>query len=218
MATWDLSYLSDLVPIKSVEWDIFRQEETFGNGKGQMWASNLAPPLWRAVIQLAPAKIQLHKEYAARIRNLAGARDTFLMNDPQSKYPKLDPDGTILGNSNVQIKAIDSNRQRIQLKGLPDGYRLYWGDKIQVLFGAGNAFSAFMEMADNEDADNSGETPYFRVTPYCPIGVAVNDEVILKKPACTMVIMPGTHKPGTAGELYIQDQQFVAIEKILVTP
>ena len=64
--TKPLSYLSDLLCIDSVTWDVQRNDELSGSGDGRVWQAELAPPLWTADIAI---NINYHhqiKQLAAR--------------------------------------------------------------------------------------------------------------------------------------------------------
>lgn len=194
-----LSAFADLLKIASVVWDIQRNDELSGSGDGRIWQAELAPPLWTGTVTLVPMLNQAAKQIAARIRKLHGAQEALFLYDPLSQYPQADVGGARLGSSLVQVAAIGSNFDTLALKGLPAGYVLTVGDKMQIAYSSNPTRYAFLEVSETVAADGTGTTPAFGVFPHVPTGVAVNLTVTLLKPACKCVILPGSANPGTAG-------------------
>lgn len=211
-----LAQLADLIPIDTVNWDLQWFEELGGSSDGRIWSTDLSPPLWAASITVAPRTVQIAKELAARFRQLKGSKIPFMLFDPQSRYPKADPNGTLLGNRVVKVKAISTDRTRLSLENLPVGMRMNYGDKMQVKFGSNPQHSVMMECATQNQADELGDTILLDVNPYVYIGVEVGQTVILKQPACQMILRPGTLNVGVAQDLFVQGFEFEAIEKVYI--
>jgi hypothetical protein len=211
MTTLPLSSINDILRIREVDWDINRNDEMSGGGDGRFWPAELADPLWTGRVTLAPGYHADLKRVAAKIRRLNGAQDAFFLCDPLSRYPFADPDGAILGASVVQIASIGLDNRSLALKGLPAAYKLTTGDKGQVTFATSRNF--FFEVSEDVMANGSGVTPQFDIFPHCPPGLAVNDLVILAKPACRVFIMPGTHNPGTASGFVTDGASFTVMER-----
>jgi hypothetical protein len=211
MSTLPLASLNDILPIEQVVWDIKRSDEISGDGDSRVWQAELADPLWTGEILLAEGESADLKRVAAIIRRLNGAQDSFFLCDPLSRYPFADPDGVILGASVVQIASIGLDNRSLALKGLPAAYKLTTGDKGQATFATSRNF--FFEVSEDVTANGSGVTPQFDIFPHCPPGLAVNDLVILAKPACRVFIMPGTHNPGTARNTRTSGASFTVMER-----
>ncbi|MGY5812000.1 hypothetical protein ACXHXG_30410 [Rhizobium sp. LEGMi198b] len=194
-----LSAFADLLKISSVVWDIQRNDELSGTGDGRLWQAELAPPLWTGTVTLIPMLNQAAKQIAARIRKLHGAQEALFLYDPLSQYPQADIGGAILGASVVQVASIGGNFDTLALKGLPAGYVLTVGDKMQIAYSSNPTRYAFLEASETVAADGTGVTPSFGVFPHVPTGVAANLAVTLIKAACKCVIVPGSANPGTAG-------------------
>lgn len=209
---YTLAALADKMPIASIKFDIQRNDQFSGLGTGQMWQSELAPPLWTADIALGNMTEELGLEIAALIRKLHGAQEAFYLYDLQRPYPKLDPTGSILGSSVVQVNATPSNKNTVALKGLPASYAFSVGDKIQI----SNSISGkttFHEVSDAISANGSGVTGSIQVFPRIPAWVAANDTVTLKNAACLMKVMPGSHNPGTSNDISISGASLKAIQR-----
>lgn len=189
--------LADRLKIREVVWGASRNDELSGSGDGRVWQAELADPLWTADVKLAPAMSNEAKQVAALIRKLHGAQEAFFLYDPLSMFPQSDPTGSVLGASNVQVASVPSSSS-LTLKGLPDGYTLTLGDKLQIAFSSNPMRYAFLEVCETVSAGSGGVSDTFEVFPHVPAGVGIDDEVVLKRPACLGFIVPGTFKPGTS--------------------
>lgn len=207
---YSLPAFADLLKISSVVWDIQRNDELSGSGDGRVWQAELAPPLWTGTVTLADMYNAEAKQIAARIRKLHGAQEALFLYDPLSKYPQADPDGTKLGAASVSIAALGSDNASLSLKGLPSGYRLTVGDKMQIGYGGRYAF---LEVSETVAANGAGTTPVFGVFPHLPAGFSVDLGVVLLLPACKCIIMPGSHNPGTASGMITTEATFKIVQK-----
>lgn len=207
------SALADKIRIKSVTFDIKRNDELSGSGDGRIWQAAMAPPLWTADISLRTDYNDSLKQIAAIIRKLNGSQEAFFLYDPTSKFPQYDPDGSILGPNVVTIASIGGNRQSLSLSGLPANYRITVGDKMSMPYGSGPTRFAFLEASETITANGAGTTGQIEIFPFVPIGVTAPATVTLIKPVCKMILMPGTHKPGTAQNPLTDNAGFQAIQK-----
>jgi len=210
---YTLPDFADRLPISSVEWSVKRNDTLSGQGSGRIWQAELAPPLWMASVELDRRPSNEMKQYAALIRKLHGAQEAFFLYDPLSKYPQNDPNGSVLGNTIVRVDTIPSHRASIALKGLPSGYRLLPGDKMQITYNISPTRYAFLEVSESVLVSSEGSTGFIGVFPHVPVGIEVDDRVTLVKPACRMVIMPNTHRPGQARRHLTEGAGFTAIQK-----
>ncbi|WP_085025597.1 hypothetical protein [Ensifer aridi] len=204
-----LSEIFDRLPIASVVWSIQRNDELSGVGSGTFWQAELAPVLWTAEVTLGRGLNDELKQAAALIRKLDGARQSFMLCDPVSVYPQADPKGTVLGAAQVTLGAIGSDRTVAPLQGLPAGYVLTIGDKLQIQ-SAGK--TAFVEVS-NTIAALAGGTANVSIFPRLPAWVAAGATVVLKRPACPVVIFPESHNPGTARRAVTEGAAFKVIQK-----
>lgn len=213
---YSVAYFFDKLLIDSVVWDIQRNDEFSGLGTGQIWQAEMAPPLWLADVSLTNLTVAQGKQAAALIRRLQGSQEAFFLCDPSALYPQSDPTGSIIGSSTVQINTVPStNANRISLKGLPAGYVLTTGDKLQIRStGSPDDVYSFLEVSEDVTANGSGVTPAFDIFPARSGYTAVNDVVTLKKPACLMKLYPGSHNPGGANIVVNSGAGFKAIQKV----
>ncbi|RVG68488.1 hypothetical protein SmedWSM1115_15335 [Sinorhizobium medicae WSM1115] len=209
MAALALSAIYDRLVIAATRFDIQRNDEFSGVASGALWQAELAPPLWTAEVTLHDQTLNEMKQQAALIRKLDGARQNFLLCDTTSLFPQADPVGTILGSAVVSLGVIGSNRTFAPLTGLPPGYVLTIGDKMQI---NGASKIAFVEVSQTVAA-TAGGVANVEIFPRLPAWIANGAAVILKRPACPMVIAPGSHNPGTNQGVATSGAGFKAIQK-----
>lgn len=190
---YSTAFFMDTLGVETVEFDIVRFDEYDSQGTGHDMQSELADPKWTARMTMRPHQNLDARKIAAKARKLDGSALTFMVYDPQNPYPYADPLGTILGASVVQVASIGVNNTSLALKNLPAGYIITAGDKGQINYGD-NVF--FFEFSENMTANGSGLTAAIEIWPHVDVGIAVNQTVILKKPACKMSIMPDGFSPG----------------------
>lgn len=205
--------LSDILKISEVVWDIQRNDELSGSGDGRTWQVELAPPLWRAEVKLAPAYNADAKQVAAIIRRLNGAQNTFFLVDPSSPYPSSDPTGSTIGSSTVTINSISSDRNQLSLTGLPSTYVLHPGDKGQISYSSNPTRNYFFEVSETAVASGGGTTSAFEIFPRVALGISTGATVILKKPACKMFIVPESFHPGDVQNLITTGAAFTCLER-----
>jgi hypothetical protein len=192
-APLSLSAVYALLPIASVKWSIQRNDELSGAGSGDVWQAELADPLWTGDVTLGAGEHDELKQAAAAIRALNGAAQSFMMSDPLSPFPQADPTGSILGLAAVTTRAVNANRSLAQLGGLPAGYVLTIGDKLQITQGT---MIRFHEVSATIAANGAGQVDV-KVFPRLPLNLAIGAVITLKKPACPVIVQPGSHDPGT---------------------
>lgn len=211
---YSLEWLADILPISSAVFDIKRNDKISGQGRGRIWQSELADPLWIADIELDDATYTRDaKRYAARIRKLHGAQEAFFLYDPVSQYPASDPNGSILGAAAVSIASIGADSASLSLTGLPAGYQLTDGDKFCLTYGTTPTLYAFFEVSEPVVADAAGTTPEFGIFPHISTGIVAGMAVTLARPYCRMVIEPESHRPGRARRTLTEGAGFRAIQK-----
>lgn len=208
MAVLGLSQIYDHLPIEDGAFTIQRNDELSGIGSGVVFQSELAPPLWAANISLALMYAGQARSVSARLRSLDGALQPFLMCDPIADYPQGDPDGALIAGATVTV--VSASGFSLSLTGLPAGYRLTVGDKIQI---TSSGKTSFVEVSQNVTANGAGNTGAFNVFPRLPSIVGSGNAVTLAKAACPCVMVPGSFKPGTASGNIVTGMSFSVVQK-----
>ena len=209
MAALPLEQIFDRLPIASVDWNIQRNDELSGAGSGDMWTAELSDPLWVGEVTLGVGRNDELKQAAARIRSLRGTQVAFMMCDPISQYPQADPKGSILGNAVITLRTIGPDRITARMKGFPPGYVLTVGDKLQINH---QDLIAFVEVGETVAADAAGnlDAPIY---PNLPSSFTADSLVVVKRPACPVVIEPESHKAGTAARSVTNGAGFKVLQK-----
>ena len=165
-------------------------------GTGHSLVSVMASPKWKGRFNFHQLNDAEERLISSRVRKLQGSLQKFFIYDPRRKYPLLDPTGSIVGSNTVQIKAVGAGNNEIQLKGLPAAYEISVGDRGQIAFGTDSNW--YFEFGNNRTADGIGDTGWLEIFPHVPIGIAVNNTVILKKPACKVALVQNGFEPGNS--------------------
>lgn len=209
MPALSLAEIFDMLPIASCDWNVQRNDEFSGMGSGDLWAAELADPLWTGEVALGAGTNNELKQAAARIRSLRGSQVAFMMCDPISQFPQADPKGSILGNAVVTLRTIGPDRITARMKGFPAGYVLTVGDKLQVNY---LDLIAFVEVGATVAADGDGnlDAPIF---PRLPSSFTADSLVVVQRPACPVIIVPESHKAGTATRTVTNGAGFKVIQK-----
>lgn len=205
-----LSYLSERFDWLPYKWDIQRNDEYSGTGDGRVWQAKLAPELWRATVTHAALLHPVAEELDAAIRALRGAETPFLMVSSLFCAPKSDPAGTGLTGANVKLLSIASSRAAVAFSGLPSGYKLSTGDKFSFAYGERLYFG---EVSEQVVAAANGSTAQVAVFPNLPAGAAAGAVVTLVKPACKVVIVPGSYKVGDIDGRFTRGGTFQIVQK-----
>lgn len=188
--------LADTLRIMSVRWILQEQQEYSGLGSGEFLVADLGPRLWKADVAFATMADADAAEVQADFETLDGGMSEFYLYDPRKRYPRADPDGSILGASSVQIATLGSNNKSLTVSGLPAGYVLSKGDFFHFDYGTSPVRRALHRIVETVTANGAGVSPVFEVRPHFRAGVQTGLAVKLKKPAAKMRLIPGSFDPG----------------------
>jgi hypothetical protein len=197
----------DLVPIRSVHWALKEFIDTSGMPQ-HMITAQFADPLWTATITtsvMTDLQARLVRGYMRRI----GAHGTFLLYDSSCLYPALDPDGSEIAGNNVTVSQVGNDNRSIRLSGLPGGYRLRWGDRIQVRYSSPVSYNVY-EVSDVATATSGGVTNMFEVTPPLRVGIQAGNSVGIRRPSAKMQFL--NYDPGISEIGFTQPMTFECIE------
>lgn len=171
-------------------------DETSGVASGQIIVKELRPMLWQldaSSVVLRPSQIRYWK---ARLTSLQNGKKLFYGFDMSCFYPGSYPRGTwpTGGSFDGVSAAINSLPDAISasLKNLPPGYTGKTGDMISVTVDDDPLTIALHMVMEDFTANGSGVTGAFAVEPYIRPGMAIDNVVAVKRPACPMMIVPGS--------------------------
>lgn len=186
---------ADLIDPAGMSFHLPASRELDIDGSGQVIDSNLGARLWRGSVTLVP---KVHADAVAietllAILNTSGA--SVMLYDRRKPYPRLDPNGLILGATVPTILSLAVSNRELALTGLPAGYTLSRGDYLSFSYldVTGATRYALHAVVDvTVTADGTGVTPSFEVVPNIRPGAVITTPVTLAKPACKVVLMPNS--------------------------
>lgn len=196
-----------LLKVASLKWDLAEYYQEFGTAMGQIGRNEIAAPKWTAEITTAPLEIDEARKINAIMRRI-GPYGFFNLTNPMAPFPIADPNGSILGDASVTI--YDVGARAVRLAGLPQHYRLQWGDMFSVTYGSSPTRQALFEVADDVTVPVSGISPWMEITPPPKAGVVEGLAVRLKQPIARMMF--ASRDPGIAEALHVTGASISAIE------
>lgn len=171
---YPLAFLSSILRVASVQFDLIRFEESSGAGSGQLWTSEMADPLWQVDIAMADCPWSLAREINAKVKALGTMKS---MHFSDASYS---PAAGGVPGAGATISAISADRTRIALTGLPAAYRVTAGDRLNI--NSGGASLYFGEFAETVNASGSGVTAQITITPPLPFSLATGASVVMAAP------------------------------------
>lgn len=188
----------DLLPIASGTLDLPENVQVSTTRGGEILRAELGTRLWEAEFRLGPMTPDETASVLPMLNLLRSGAGTFMTSDPTRLFPRLDPNGWLLGSAGPQLASIAANSRDITISGLPAGYVLSHRDMIAFNYASGPVRYALHEVVSNRvTADAAGLTPLFEVQPPIRPGAAVGAAITLKKPTCKAMIVPGSYQAGS---------------------
>ena len=188
---WDLFQVLD----GTSEFQIVERMAESEDGGGNTIGARLGQSKIMCDVMIAPMYSDLAGRVTSMITVLIGRSGTLYAYDRLHPYPIKDPTGSIVGSSTVQVRTKGSDNRSLSLKGLPASYSLTAGDWMSVTYSSGK--KALLRVGEDVTANGSGITSEFEVYPFLSTGIAVDDNVDLKKPEGKFEIVRGSYRPGT---------------------
>jgi hypothetical protein len=173
-------------------------DQSSGQGSGQTIVKAMRDPHWVLHAEskvLSPNEIRYWK---ARLSGLDNGRKLFLGYDFTCYYPTNYPHGSwptgvAFSGTTAAILTVGGDGVSISLSGLPAGYVGWPGDMLAVTYGSGSpAAIQVLQAVESFIVDGAGHSDVFEVRPAIPAGVVAGKSVSVKKPACHMMIAPGS--------------------------
>lgn len=183
--------LGDQLPIKSVEWELERHQETSMDGSGEFLVADLAPPLWMGTVELRPLLKTEARKLEAKFNALDGGIWAFYLANPMGWWPASDPGGVLYDTSTPTIGNIETNRKELSILDLPVGYVLQAGDFLSITYGTNRR--GLFQLVSDVVVDGAG-TANVEVRPHLSTGILPSDEVTFAKPAAKVKVLPSTFK------------------------
>ncbi|NTT88575.1 hypothetical protein [Tabrizicola fusiformis] len=190
-----LAQFYDLLPISKAELDQPEALDLSQTTGGEVLTADLGTSLWSGRIELG---VMTHDEVSAirpLINILRRAGTSFLVSDPTRPWPRLDPNGTVLGAATPTILAIGGSGRELSLTGLPAAYPISRGDLMSFTYGSPTRY-ALHEVVGAAVANGAGETGLIEVNPPIRPGASAGAAVQLIWPRCKARLVPGQNATG----------------------
>lgn len=119
--------------------------------------------------------------------------------------------GFYLSPEDPTVTVQSAGGRSLALTGLPGGYALSVGDKIQIVTAGGR--HAFVEVSEDVTANGGGVTAAFQVFPSLPASVSFGDAVTLIRPACPCIVVPKSFQTGSVNGNIVSGMGFSIVQK-----
>lgn len=177
------------------EFVLLQSKKQSQDAGGNTLTAFFGAPKWSVAVVTEGGHHNRNLATEADIKHLDGRDGTFLAYDIRRPFPASDPDGSIVAGSTVQVRTKGTNNRSISLKGLPAGYQITKGDKLSIVYASTRYF--LVEVMESAAANGSGNTDEFEIQPTMPIGIAINDSVVLNRPPGKFKIVAGSYRPAS---------------------
>lgn len=187
------------VPTTEQTFDLRENIEVSGLADGSILRDDLGPRLWAGRCTIEHMTFRKAREIEAKLSLLQGVGASFFVWRLDCAYPAGDPDGSLVSGSSPVISALNANNRELKISGLPVGYSLGPGDMLSFAYGSSpTRYALHRIVSDAAVAGAGGETPYLEVVPHIRPGAVTSTAVVLARPYCKAVIVPGSVQPGVA--------------------
>jgi hypothetical protein len=203
-----LAAFFDLLPIGAFRMAPQEAVELSETASGEVLPADIGTSLWTGEIDLSLVTHAEAGDVTPLINLLRRPGASFLCSDPTRPWPRLDPNGTILGAANPQILAVGASMRELSFSGLPAGYVLSRGDKVSFTYGASPTRYALHELVAGAVANGSGQTGLIEVTPPIRPGAAASTAVQFVWPRLKARLTPGTVDLGQARQTITDQMTF----------
>ncbi|NTT88566.1 hypothetical protein [Tabrizicola fusiformis] len=201
-----LAQFFDLLPIQQAELDLPEALDMSQTTGGEVLTADLGTSLWSGRIELG---VMTHDEVSAirpLINILRRSGASFLISDPTRPWPRLDPNGMLLGAATPTILAVGGSGRELSLTGLPASYPISRGDLMSFTYGSPSRY-ALHEAVGAAVANGAGQTGLIEVTPPIRPGAAAGAAVQLVWPRCKARLVPGENTTGVTSHTITSEAQ-----------
>lgn len=159
---------------------------------GEVMTASIGARLWQGALSIRANTYLTADQIQSKIELLQQTGGAFNVGDKKRAYPQNDPTGAILGAAAPTISAINANSRDIGITGLPASYRITEGDLMTIPYGSSPVRYGLHRAQATVTANGSGLIAAIEVAPPIRPGVIVGSSVVLARPYCKAVIVPGS--------------------------
>lgn len=203
-----------LMPVAEISFDDPAQVEVNQTAGGEVITGAVGAQLWQGDVTLGAmvGNEQSTPDVLLSLLRVSGA--SFYAYDTRRPAPFADPTGSILGAAVPTIATLVAGNREIALAGLPANYVLTRGDYLAFDYGTPSRRALHKVVAVTVQANVSGTTPNFEVTPALRPGAVVGATVTLVRAACKAKLVPGSVSKGRTKDTITRDGAFRFIQSL----
>lgn len=193
-----LTQFFDLLPIASRVFEISGGVDVAETADGEILSSDTGSALWSGSFDLDTLTPDEASDVLPLVQLLRRSGTSFLVGDPMRQFPRLDPQGLILGASTPTIHAIAVTMRELSIAGLPSGYQISRGDLLSFVYLSGPTRYALHECLTDVTVPVGGVSPLIEVSPPIRAGAVPGTEVRLSRTRCKARLIPADTTLGAA--------------------
>lgn len=202
------------LPIQSSVPTLGEAMEFSQTGAGEVLTVDLGARLWMMDVSIRLGSYAEIERIKARLDLLRSAGRSLLVHSIPLLAPQYDPTGAILGASDVRLASVASNNREMSITGLPAGYKLTAGDFISFQYRTDPVRYAMHQFASDATANGSGVISSVEVSNFIRPGAVANTQLQLIKPRYKAVVVPGSTKAPTIGQMKSEGLSFSLIQTL----
>lgn len=202
------------LPVAEISFDTPEQVEVNQTAGGEIITADLAPMLWQGEVRLGTMTHVEASHADVMLDLLRPAGRMFYAYDTRRPAPLADPSGLILGSTVPTIGSLIAGNREMTLEDLPSWYVLSRGDYLAFDYGSPSRRALHKVVTLQVQADASGVTPSFEVTPMIRPGATVGASVTLVRAACLARLVPNTVSKGQSIRTITRDASFRFIQSL----
>lgn len=203
-----LAAFFDLLPIGAFRMAPQEAVEVSETASGEVLPADIGTSLWTGEIDLSLVTHAEAGDVSPLINLLRRPSTSFLCSDPTRPWPRLDPNGTILGAATPQILAVGASMRELSFSGLPAAYALSRGDRVSFTYASSPTRYALHELVAGAVANGAGQTGLIEVTPPIRPGAATGAAVQFVWPRLKARLIPGSVDLGQSRETITDSMKF----------
>lgn len=169
--------------------DATQQSQTRG---GEIISATLGNRLWASTVTLGWLPLREAEEMLSLLDALREAGASFMA----GPWPWCPPPGSLAGSS-PKLHTVAANNCEIRISDLPANFAVPAGTFVSFAYGGSPVRYALHRTVAAGAASGAGLTPAIEVRPHVRPGFVTSTAVSLARPACKMVLVPGSVRPGT---------------------
>lgn len=202
------------LPITAFSFDLGEALEHSETGGGEILTADIGNRLWKMDCEIKAGYYAEIEQIKAKLNVLRHAGRPLLVHSLGLTAPQYDPNGVLLGSSNVTLNAVQTNNREIRLNGLPANYKITTGDFLSFTYGSNPVRYAFHQVASDATANTSGLTGLFELSSFIRTGFTIGAVVKLVKPTLKMVLVPGSVSGGESRSRFTTGVKFSLIQTL----